>query len=169
MKKAIKFLLVALFAVCSTGLYAQKFGRLNYQELIQSMPEMQTVNAQMETIINDYQEHLESLQVELNNKINDFQKAPATMSDSVKQLKQREIQELQERMQQFLQVAQGEVEKTQLELLAPVEAKAEEAIKKVCKAEGITVAFQTGSVVYIDEDATIDIMKKVQAELGITQ
>lgn len=168
MKKTIKILLVALFAVCSTGLYAQKFGRINYQELIQSMPEVETVKTQMEATINEYQEHLESLQVELNNKVNDLQKAPATMSDSVKQLRQREIQELQERLQQYYQIAQEGIEKTQMELYAPLETKANEAIKKVCKAEGITIAFQTGSVVFIDENTTIDILGKVKAELGIS-
>lgn len=168
MKKVIKISLVALFAVCSTSLYAQKFGRINYMEVIYAMPEMESVRAQMETIMTEYQEHLESLQVELNNKLNDLQKAPASMSESVKQLKTREAQELQERLQQYYQIAQEEMEKSQSELLAPLETKASEAVKKIAKEEGITIVFQTGSVVYIDEDATFDITNKVKTELGIT-
>jgi outer membrane protein len=167
MKKVIKIVLVALFAVGSTALYAQKFGRINYSELIQAMPEMDSVQVKMEAASAEYQEHLESLQVELNNKINDLQKAPATMSESVKQLRQREIQELQERLQQYFQIAQDELNKTQESLYAPIQAKADVAIKKVCKAEGIIIAFQTGSTAYIDEDLTIDILPKVRAELGI--
>lgn len=169
MKKAIKLTLVALLAVCSTSLYAQKFGRINYQELIQAMPEMDSVRINMEAATTEYQEHLESLQVELNNKINDFQKAPASMSDAVKQLKQREIQELQERLQQYYEIAQEELNKTQMALYAPVEAKANEAIKKVCKADGIVVAFHSSSVAFIDEDQIVDILPKVKVELGITK
>lgn len=169
MKKAIKLTLVALLTLCSTAIYAQKFGRINYQELIQAMPEMDSVRINMEAATVEYQEHLESLQVELNNKVNDFQKAPATMSDAVRQLKQREIQELQERLQQYYQIAQEELEKTQISLYAPIEAKANEAIKKVCKADGIIVAFHTSSVAFIDEDQTIDILPKVKVELGITK
>jgi outer membrane protein len=104
----------------------------------------------------------------LNNKINDLNKAPATMSESVKQLRTREIQELQERLQQYYQIAQEELQKTQMDLIAPIQTKADEAIKKVCKAEGIIIVFQTGGVVYIDEDQTIDILPKVKTELGIT-
>ncbi len=166
MKKAIKISLVALLAVCSTSLYAQKFGRINYQEVVQAMPEMAGVQAQMETIMAEYQEHLESLQVEFNNKVNDLQKPG--VSESVKQLKTREAQDLQERMQQYYQIAQEEIEKNQVELLAPLETKANEAIKKVAKAEGLTIVFQTGSVVYIDEATTVDISDKVRTELGIT-
>jgi outer membrane protein len=169
MKKVIKIALVALFAVGSTALYAQKFGRIDYQALVQTMPEMDSIQIKMEAASAEYQEHLESLQVELNNKVNDLQKAPATMSESVKQLRQREIQELQERLQQYYQIAQDELNKTQMALYAPIESKANEAIKKVCKAEGIIIAFQTGSVAYIDEETTIDILAKVKAELGITK
>ncbi len=168
MKKTIKITLVALLAVCSTSLYAQKFGRLNYSELIQSMPEMATVQTQVEAAATEYSEHLESLQVELNNKINDLNKAPTTMSESVKQLRTREIQELNDRLQQYYEIAQEELQKTQADLMAPVEAKASEAIKKVAKAEGLTVVFQNGSVVYIDETTTVDILDKVKKELGIT-
>jgi outer membrane protein len=167
MKKIIKIALVTIFAVGSTALYAQKFGRINYSELVQAMPEMDSVSIKMEAATAEYQEHLESLQVELNNKVNDLQKAPATMSESVKQLRQREIQELQERLQQYYQIAQEELNKTQMDLYAPIEARANEAIKKICKAEGIILVFQTGAVVYIDEDQTIDILPKVKTELGI--
>ena len=166
MKKTIKIALVALLAVCSTSLYAQKFGRINYTEIVQAMPEMESVRTQMDTIAAEYQEHLESLQVELNNKVNDLQKPG--VSESVKQLKTREAQELNERLQQYYQIAQEAIEANQMELLAPLEAKANEAIKKVAKAEGITVVFQTGSVVYIDEVSTFDISDKVKTELGIT-
>jgi outer membrane protein len=167
MKKVIKIALVAVFAVGSTALYAQKFGRIDYQALVQVMPEMDSVSVKMEAATLEYQEHLESLQVELNNKINDLQKAPSTMSESVKQLRQREIQELQERLQQYYEIAQEELNKTQMELLAPIQAKADEAIKKVCKAEGIILVFQPGGVVYIDEDQTVDILPKVKIALGI--
>lgn len=167
MKKAVKISMVALLALCSTTLYAQKFGRINYQELIQAMPEMESIRTQLQAASAEYEEHLESLSVEMNNKVNDLQKAPATMSESVKQLRQREIQELSERLQQYYEVAQEDINKLQMELYAPVEQKANDAIKKVCKAEGIVIAFQTGSVAFIDEDQTVDILPKVKTELGI--
>lgn len=167
MKKAIKIAMVVLLAAGSTTLYAQKFGRINFQELIQAMPEIEEVRTKMTEAQKDYEEHLESLQVEMNNKINDLQKAPATMSESVKQLKQREIQDLNTRLQEMLEIAQEELNRLQGELYAPIEAKANEAIAKVCKAEGIIIAFHIGSVAFIDEAQTVDILPKVKAELGI--
>jgi outer membrane protein len=169
MKKIFKIALIAIFAVGSSTLYAQKIGRINYEELIQSMPEIDSVTIKVQAATAEYQDHLESLQVELNNKINDLNKASATISESVKQLRTREIQELQERLQQYYQIAEQELQKTQMELYAPIQTKANDAIKKVCKAEGIIVVFQTRDVVYLDEDQTIDILPKVKAALGITK
>ncbi len=167
MKRSIKILLVAVLALGSTSLFAQKFGRIDMNDVIQSMPEMKEVQTKFEQTQKDYEEQLEVMQVELNNKINDFQKASATLSDTQKQLKQRDIQELNERMQQFLQTAQQELEKAQVDLMAPLQQKADEAVKKVSKAESLVVVFQTGTMVYIDEALTVDITAKVKSELGI--
>lgn len=163
----MKILLVAAFTLGATGLFAQKFGRIDYMDVVQNMPEMDSVRIKMEAIQTDFQEHLEGLQVEINKKVDELQKASSTMSESLKQLKTREIQELQERAQQVYQSAEENIQQNQMELLAPLEAKAGDAIKKIAKAEGLTAVFQTGSVVYIDEETTVDITSKVKTELGI--
>lgn len=139
------------------------------QAVIESMPEMAEVQTNFQKAQKDYEDHLEGLQVELNNKVNDYQKASATLSESIKQLRQREIQELQERLQQYYQIAQEELEKTQMDLMAPLQEKANTAIKKVCKDGGIVVAFGTGTVAYIDETATVDITEKVKTEVGASK
>ncbi len=168
MMKSIKILLVAVLTLGSTALFAQKFGRIDYTNVIQSMPEMTTVQTDLQAAQTEYEEHLEGLQVELNNKVNDLQNAPETMSASVRQLREREIQELQQRLQEYYQIAQEELQKTQMDLMLPLQEKADAAIKKICKAEGIVVVFQNDSMVYID-DTISDITAKVKTELGIAQ
>lgn len=168
MKRSIKFLLAAALTLGATGLFAQKFGRIDMNDVIQSMPEMKDVQTNFEKAAQEYQDHLEGLQVELNNKLNDYQKVAETLSQSMQQLRMREMQELQERLQQYQQIAQEGLQQTEVELMTPLQQKAEEAVKKICKAEGIMVVFQQGSVVYIDEATTVDITAKVKSELGIS-
>jgi outer membrane protein len=167
MKKTIKFLLVAVLTVGATGLFAQKFGRIDYQDVVMNMPEMDSVRIKMEAIQVEYDEQFEGMSVEINKKIDELQKAPATMSESLKQMKTREIQELQQRLEQYYQQAQQDMQQSQAELFAPLETKAAEAIKKISKADGIIAVFQTGSLAYLDETAIIDITAKVRTELGI--
>jgi outer membrane protein len=168
MKTTIKFLLVAVLTLGATALFAQKFGRIDMQAVIQAMPEMTDVQLNFEKAQKDYEDHLEGLQVELNNKVNDLQKNQATMTEQSRQLKQRDIQDLQQRLQQYYQLAQEELEKTQTDLMTPLYEKADAAIKKICKAEGIIVAFTIGQMAYIDDAATVDITEKVKKELGAT-
>lgn len=167
MKKVLNLTLAALLSLCSANVFAQKYGQVNFEEIIQLMPEMDSVNAKYQAATQDYSEQLESIQVELNNKLYDYQKNAATMSDGVKQLKEKEIQDLRSRQQEFYQVAQQELAKVENDLMAPLVEKATEAIKKYCKANGIIAVYQTGSMIYLDETAVPDITAKIKPELGI--
>ncbi len=166
MKKSI-FLLVAALLMGATMASAQKFGRVDYPGVIQAMPEMATVQTDLEKVQTEYEEHLETLQVELNNKTNDFQNTSETSSASVRELKQREILELQSRIQEYYQIAQQGLERTQSELMEPIRVKADAAIAKIAKADGMIVVFQNESMIYMDEAAVTDITARVKTELGI--
>lgn len=170
MKKAIKLTLAVVLVLGSTSLFAQKFGRVNTQEIIMSMPETKEMQTNMETYAKELQDNLESLSVEFNNKYTEFQKNYETLSEAVRQLKGKELQELQNRRDEFQQVAQQEYQKKQNELLAPIIEKAKEAIDKVGKADGFLFVFDTstGSLAYFDETALTDIAPSVKKELGIT-
>ncbi len=86
----------------------------------------------------------------------------------MRQLKERELQELQNRRQEFEQVAQQDIQKKQQELLTPIIEKAKAAIDKVAKENGYMAIFETGSLAAFDEAALTDLAPQVRAELGIT-
>ena len=106
MKNLLKLSLVAIFAMVAASASAQKMGQIDYQALIMQMPEMDSVQIKLQVAQKDYEDQLESLQVEIKNKINDYQKAASTLSDGVKQLKEREITDLQTRLQEYYQIVQ---------------------------------------------------------------
>lgn len=167
MKRILNLTLAALLSLCGADALAQKYGQINFDEIIQLMPEMDSVSTKYQAAAQDYEEQLESIQVELNTKRYDYQKNAATMSDAVKQLREKEIQDLMNRQNEFYQVAQQELAKIQNDLLQPLVDKANEAIKKYCKANGIIAVYQTGSMVYLDDSAIADITAPVKKELGI--
>ena len=59
MKKVIKLALVLMCAMCSTSLYAQKFARINLQEVIFSMPEFAKMQTDLESFSKELGEQLE--------------------------------------------------------------------------------------------------------------
>lgn len=169
MKKILKLTLVCTLLLGSTSLFAQKFGRVNMQEIVVGMPEFKEMQTNLEAFRNDLIQNLETIQVELNNRIADYQKNEATYSESIKQLKQKEIGDLQNRFQEFRENAQMELQQKQDELLEPVVTKAREAVTNVSKTGGYTVVFDTsmGSLAYFDEANLSDISPEVKKELGI--
>lgn len=170
MKKAIKLTLAFALVMGSTTLFAQKFGRINTQEIIMSMPETKAMQTNMEAYAKELQDNIETMNVEFNNKLQDFQKNFNTLSDALKEMKQKELEDMRNRTQEFQERAQQEYQKKQNELLAPIIDKAKAAIDKISAANAYTVVFDTstGSLAYFDEATLTDIAPQVKKELGIT-
>ncbi len=171
MKKALKLTLAVALMLSATSLFAQKFGRVNSQEIIMAMPETKQMQTNMEAFNKDLQNNLEAIQVEFNNKYQDFQKNYSTLSAAVREMKQKELQDLTQRLQEFEQMARQESMKKQDELLKPIIEKAKNAINKVSAAGGYLVVFDisTGSLAYFDQATLTDIAPAVKKELGITE
>ena len=73
------------------------------------------------------------MQSELESKYADYQANQATMSEFIRQTKEKEIMDLQQRMEAFNQQAQYEVQNKQVELSEPLLKKAQAAIEAVAK------------------------------------
>lgn len=171
MKKVIKLTLAVALTLSASSLFAQKFGRINTQEILLAMPETKEMNTNMQAYGKDLEDNLETIAAEFNQKLADYQKNYASYSDAVRQLKEKELQELQNRRQEFEQIAQQDYQKKQQELLTPIIEKAKGAIDKVAKANGYMVVFDTatGSLASFDEATLTDLAPLVRAELGITE
>jgi len=162
------FILLGVVLGIST-VSAQKFARIDVQEIVMAMPEFEEAQKNLEAFGKDLNEQMEQIHVEFNNKLADFQKNQATMAASVKQMRQQELEQLQQRFSEFQQIAQQDFQKKQAELIEPVQKKAQEAVNKVAKANGYIVVFDVSipSLAYIDEAQTTDIAPLVKKELGI--
>ncbi|MBD5068570.1 MAG: OmpH family outer membrane protein [Alistipes sp.] len=169
MKKAIKLTLAAALLLSASSLSAQKLGRINSQEILLAMPESKEMETNMQAFVKDLQDNLETIAVEFNQKYLDFQKNVESYSDSVRQLKSKELQELQNRREEFEQIAQQDIQKKQQELMTPIIEKAKAAIDKVAKENGYLVVFETNSLASFDEAALTDIAPQVRKELGIAE
>ena len=164
------FILLGVILGVST-VSAQKFARVNLQEVVVAMPEFEQAQKNLEAFGKDLQEQMEQIQVEFNNKLSDFQKNQATMAASVKQMRQQELEQLQQRFSEFQQIAQQDFQKKEAELLEPVQKKANDAVNKVAKAAGYIAVFNTAvpSLAYFDEAQLTDIAALVKKELGIVE
>jgi outer membrane protein len=162
---------VALFAATTVGNAQPKFGYVNSQEIIFSMPEIQEVQLGMERLQKELGEQLEIIQVEYNNKAAEYQKNAAGYSDAIRQSKEQELMSLQQRYEELGKAGQQEMQQQQQKLMQPIIEKANAAIEKVSKEGKFTAIFDmaAGALIYIDQEQMIDITPLLRKELGISE
>ena len=174
MKKIIRLTLAIALMVSATAVSAQKFGRVDLAAIVTNMTEFKEAQTNLEAYGRDLQDQLEQIQVEFNKLYVDYEKNVATYSDSVRQLKERELTELQQRFQDFQQIAQQDMQKKEAEIMTPIYEKANEAVKKIAQAGGYVAIFSTtqdqpaaAGLAYFDPAQLTDITPAVKAELNI--
>ena len=155
-----------MLLIVPMALSAQKFGHVNTQELFAQMPEVAQIRLKMDTIQGQYEAQLASMNEEIQKKVQDYQAQEATMAEAVKQIRQQELQDMQQRIQIFYQTAEQDIQKKQQELLTPVHERMAKAINAVGEREGYTYIFDAAAMVHIGPDAQ-DAMPAVKKELGI--
>ena len=162
MKKIIFMLALVLPMLVN----AQKFGHINSQELLAAMPELKDMQAKLDTLANQYEVQFANMQEEFNKKVAEFQQQQSTMTAGVREFRQQEIAEMEQRIYLFRQTAQEDLQKKQQEFMAPIQQRMLDAIKKVSQAQGCTYVFEAMTLHYIAPDA-LDLMPLVKKELGI--
>ncbi len=171
MKIFIKVALLMALTLTTSQMFAQKSARINVQTLVMSMPETMTMQETLEALRQDSADNLETMQVELNTKVQDYQQNAATMNESIRSMKEKEMQDLSQRMQQFEQSAMQELQAKQTEMLDPILMKARDAIAATAKAGGYQVVYDesAGALAYYDEVLVVDITADVKRKLGMTE
>ena len=145
---------------------AQKIGHINSQEIMAVMPETKQMSQRLDSLQSAYETQLANMQEEFNKKVAEFQQQQATMTAGVRDFRQQELAEMEQRMQMFYQTIQKDLQTKQVEYLQPVQTKLLEAINKIAAAQGCTYVVDRATVLYVGADA-LDLTSAVRAELGI--
>ena len=163
-----KFLLAIAVAIPMLASAQVKFGTVDVESIIPTMPEFKAAQDQIAEASKKYEATYKGLQDELNKLYAEFQQLnndPST-PQSIKDLRIQDIQDKDERSKQFLQTAQQDLERQNAQLMQPIQEKVVNAIKAVGAENGFTMIFPAGVSVY-DSPDIIDVTPMVKTKLGI--
>lgn len=161
MKKIL--LMIMLMAPIAT--FAQKFGKVNTQTIMQALPEISKINGELEATAKQYENDLNNMRQELQRQSDAYDKGKSTMNATAQQQKEQELQQLYQKIQQTYQDNQQALQKAQQEKMQPVITKVRNAIASVGKTGGFTYIFEDGVAVYTGTSVE-DVTSKVQAEIS---
>lgn len=163
----IKKLLLALAIALPACAFAQgKFGVVNAQDVMDLMPETKTAQEQLAAASKTYEDEYAKLTEEINKKVQEYQGLAEDTPAAIKERRQQEIQDLDQRIQAFQQKAQQDLARQQQTLMAPIQEKLINAIKAVGAEKGFTMVLPDGVAIYVGTDV-IDVTPDVKTKLGL--
>jgi outer membrane protein len=166
--KNLKSLFIAmLMALPMTFSYAQsKVAHIDTQQLIGQMPEVVAAQKQLEELEKTYTNQIESTYKEFQTKAQSYSADAANQTDVTNQARQKELETMQQNINQYREAAAQDLQKKQVEMMRPLYDKAKTAIEKVASAQGFDYVLDAtagGSVIMAKGK---DLMADVKAELG---
>ena len=164
-----KILMIAAMTVMSVAAMAQdfKFGYVDFNEVIMLMPEMDEARATIEENQKTNEEILMTMYKEYETKMQQYQQNNATWSPAVREMKEKEIMQLEQNLQQNQQVLQQELQQLQQQLQAPIYKKAQDTVNELAKAKGLALVFEKNSLLYLDPAQGVDLTPEARTALNI--
>ncbi len=169
MKKLLIAILILVGSKSFVSAQNFKFGHVNLQEVIYLMSEMDSAVKVLENYSKDLQDTFAQMQNEFTTKLNTFQQMSGSYTPAVLDAKTKELQGIEQRLEEFSQNAQADLQQKQMELFTPVTQKANEALQKIGNANGFTYIFDLSSstIPYFNEDMSQDVSVLLKQELNI--
>ena len=165
-----KIVLVVLLAL-PMGAFAQnfKFGHINAQEIITVMPEYTKALEELKVLEKTNTDELVRMNQEFNKEYQEFQQQQDSLPANIAARRQKHLEDMVNNITEFRNTVSQEMEKAQMEKIAPIQKKLSEAIKAVGEAEGVIYVFDLSStpIPYVNETQSINLTEKVKTQLGI--
>lgn len=143
-----------------------KIGLVDVQTIIQDLPAFKSAQTEVDAKAKKYDEEYQKLMKEAQTKLEELQNLPADTPQPVKDRRMQELQTYDQKLAEFQQMAQQDLNKAQQEALAPIYQQVQTAIQSIGKENGFTIIQEKGAVLYFGAPAE-DITPLVRARLGL--
>lgn len=160
------FMMLMLLAPLAT-FAQQKFGHINAQEVMASMPEFIKARGEIEATAKQYENDLKAMQDELQRKAQEYEKSKSTMNETKQKETEQTLMDLQQKIQQAYHDNSQALQKAQQEKMAPITQRLVDAIQAVGKAGGYVYIMDTQmGIPYVSDTLSKDVTAEVKAELN---
>ncbi len=167
MRKVITVLFVTLlFSGMGFAQTNAKIGYIDSNKILSEMPETDSLQKELKNYADYLDQQMQTMGQEYQKKVQDYQQNVAGMSDLIRQTKEKEITDLQQRIQAFQASADKDLQDKQQELFSPLIQRVKDAITAVGKENSYNYILDvgTGAVVYYEGD---DVSALVKKKLGV--
>lgn len=167
MKRALSTLLVFGFVLSAS---AQRFGYVDTEYILESIPEYQQKQQELNEISVQWQQEIEAMYTEIDRMYKDFQAEQILLTDDMKRKREEQIiekeKEAKEKQKQRFGF-QGDLFQRRQQFTKPIQDKVYAAIKEIADARGYAVIFdKAGTLTMLYTSEKYDLSEDVLDELG---
>ena len=171
MKKILLSNILILFILISgtvSAQTAQQIAFVNSNTVLDVMPERIEASKKLADLNRKYQDELQVMQNDYNKKYTDFISFQTSMAENIRLRRMQQLYELERELNEFMKVAQNDIQDQESQMLDPLRQRVKEAINQVGIDKGYICIYDTANptIAFVTPDAT-DITPLVKLKLGI--
>jgi len=158
---AITVLIVTSVVFAQQGM--PKIGFVNSEKIINELPEAKEAQQRLEGFVNNAQDEIKKRSDALQAKYEDYQKQSNMLNESAKQVRQKELVEEEQKLNQYRAEKQQELAAQREKVMKPIQEKVFKAIEKMAKDKKLSFVFDKANdvpLLYADPlyDFTPDVI-----------
>jgi outer membrane protein len=165
MKLVRNLLLVLILFTGVNFAQAQKVAHIDSEKLLMAMPEAKTMENELKKLSETYAAEYKTQVTAAQAKLKKYSEEAATQTDVENAKRQKEVEDLQLRIQKYGQTADQEIQKKRFDLLKPILEKAQKAVNDVAKEKGVLYVLDSspgkGLLVFDGEDLFVPVKTKL--------
>jgi outer membrane protein len=167
--KKILFTIVLMMTLLS-GLFAQKYAFVDTEYILENIPAYRAAQDQLNVLSGQYQKELETVQAQLEQMYNDFRAESVLLSDDMKR-KREDVIVTKEKEYRSLQQKyfgrEGELFQKRQGLVKPIQDDIYNAVKEMATAGNYAVIFdKAGGLSMLFTDPKYDLSDQVLEKMG---
>ncbi len=165
----VKIIFITLFTLSSFKCYTNnlKIGYININELLQLMPEINSVNNQMYDYINNLEQNLAKMQKDFQIKYSDYENNKNLLPESLKYDKEQELQNLSQRINDYQIYSQYDISNKKNDLLKPLYDIIKKIINEIAVKNEFIYILDNSNNIIINAPPENNIINIVANELKI--
>ncbi|TNF25349.1 MAG: OmpH family outer membrane protein [Bacteroidetes bacterium] len=169
MRKAVLTIFVIGLAITAN---AQRFGYVDTEYILESIPEYQKKQQELNEISVQWQQEIEAMYAEIDRMYKDFQAEQILLTDDMKRKREEQIiekeKEAKEKQKQRFGF-QGDLFRKRQEFTKPIQDKVYAAVKEIADARGYAVIFdKAGTLTMLYTSEKYDLSEDVLEEMGFS-
>ena len=147
---------------------AQQVAYINSNELLEAMPDKAKASAILVDLNQKYKDELKVMQNDYNKKYSDFISYQTSMAENIRLRRMQELYELERQINEFMKLAQQDIESQEKALIEPLRLKIKDAVYQVGVEKGFVCIYDLANpaIAFVTPDA-LNASDLVKQKLGI--